>query len=414
MLRTLRTVLIVVAVVIVAAAGALALVLSHGSPSGAPHAANATPGSRAASALNPALFCADWAVIPLAPSDGTPDLYGVAAISTSDVWAVGTSGDTRGVALHWNGVTWKRSQTPSLAGQVYLRGVAAASPTDVWAVGWVVTSQQGSTALIEHWNGSQWSVANTSNAASGQQNQLDAVAVVTSSDVWAVGTAGLTNTQPLMLHWNGATWTDVSSGPAPYASELSSVSGVAGNDVWAVGSSGGSGPSPLVEHWNGSRWQIVSAPQGPTGTSALNGVVARSSGDVWAVGYGVSFPAGISLTEHWNGNAWQVVGSPNPDRQGVNSLTAVAAVAGSETLWAVGLRGPELSVGSPPGARFLIEEWTGGAWEVVPGPNAPGAAADLYGVAATPSGDVWVVGSGGLTMMHTGPATRASLACPRA
>lgn len=33
-------------------------------------------------------------------------------------------------------------------------------------------------------------------------------------------------------------------------------------------------------------------------------------------------------------------------------------------------------------------------------------------VAATPGGDIWVVGNAGLTMVHTGSVTRANLACP--
>lgn len=416
MRRTLRTARIVAAVaigVVGLTVAALALVLSHGSPIGAPHAVATASNPHAGSRLNPALFCANWAIVPLAPSDGAPDLASVAAIATNDVWAVGASGDTRGVALHWDGSAWKRYQTPSLAGQVYLRGVAAASRTDVWAVGWFVTSQQASIALVEHWNGSQWSVASTSDVAGGQQNQLYGVAVVSSSDVWAVGTAGLTNTQPLMLHWNGARWTNASaSGPAPYASELSGVAGAASDDVWAVGSSGGSAPRPLTEHWNGSQWQIVPAPQGAKDGGALNGVVARSSNDVWAVGYGVTVPTGISLAEHWNGNAWQVVSSPNPNAQGVNPLTAVTAVPGSTNLWAVGALSAAESIGAPPGAQFLIEEWIAGAWKAMPGPDAPGATGYLYGVAATPAGDVWVVGNGGLTMVQMGAVTRANLACP--
>jgi hypothetical protein len=226
------------------------------------------------------LFCTNWAIIPLPQSVGTPDIYAVAAIATNDVWAVGQSGDTRGLAIHWDGSTWTRYQTPSLAGQVGFRGVAAASANDVWAVGWIETSHQSSTALVEHWNGRQWSVASASDVTRGQQNLLYGVAVVTSTNVWAVGTTGLTNNQPLMLHWNGARWTVVPGPPAPYGSQLNSVSGVNGNDVWAVGSSGGSGPSTMAEHWNGKGWQIVPVPQGPTGGGALNGVVARSSSDV--------------------------------------------------------------------------------------------------------------------------------------
>jgi hypothetical protein len=203
----LRTALIVSAVVIVVAVVGLGLVLSHGSPTSAPAAV------ASATSPPPSPLCADWAIIPLDPGYGAPDLSSVAAIATNDVWAVGTSGDTQGIAVHWNGSAWTRYQTPSQVGKVYLRGVAAASATDVWAVGSIVTGQFSSTALVEHWDGSQWSVAATSDVTAGQQNFLSGVAVVTSSDVWAVGTTGLYNTEPLILHWNGAAWSDVSGRP---------------------------------------------------------------------------------------------------------------------------------------------------------------------------------------------------------
>ena len=120
------------------------------------------------------------------------------------------------------------------------------------------------------------------------------------------------------------------------------------------------------------------------------------------------------LMLHWNGKDWQVVKSPSPDTKGVNPLIAVKAVAGSTTLWAVGeeIRGE--STGGPTGGPFLIEQWTTGAWKVVPGPSGPSGMGFLYGVAATPDGDIWVVGGAGLTMVRAGPATRGKLNCPPA
>ena len=61
--------------------------------------------------------------------------------------------------------------------------------------------------------------------------------------------------------------------------------GVAQNNVWAVGGRDmtpvpASGQS-LIEHWNGTAWSV--APAVPT-VGILNGVAARSSTDVWAVG----------------------------------------------------------------------------------------------------------------------------------
>ncbi len=51
----------------------------------------------------------------------------------------------------WNGSSWTE-QSPSGSGELF--GVAALSATDAWAVG---TTPDGD-ALIERWNGSAWSV----------------------------------------------------------------------------------------------------------------------------------------------------------------------------------------------------------------------------------------------------------------
>jgi hypothetical protein len=125
----------------------------------------------------------------------------------------------------------------------------------------------------------------------------------------------------------------------------------------------------------------------------------------------VSFPSGISLTEHWNGISWQVVKSPNANKKDVNPLNALAAVPGSETLWTVGETAPGIVINGQSQAAFLIEEWTGQSWQAVPRLVAAGTQGNLYGVAVTPTGDVWVVGGAGLTMVHMGPVTRASLGC---
>src|SRR4051812_37639934 len=73
----------------------------------------------------------------LSPNVGTcSQLTGVAALSATDVWAVGSSCSRsidRTLALHWNGRAWSVAKSPNVG--VYgnsLRKVIALSPTDVW------------------------------------------------------------------------------------------------------------------------------------------------------------------------------------------------------------------------------------------------------------------------------------------
>ncbi len=67
-----------------------------------------------------------------------------------------------------------------------LNGIAAVSATDVWAVGRYGDSNGDEHTLIEHWNGSSWSAIPSPNPG-GQSQGLSSVAAVSASDVWAVG-----------------------------------------------------------------------------------------------------------------------------------------------------------------------------------------------------------------------------------
>jgi hypothetical protein len=72
-------------------------------------------------------------------------LYGAAATSASDVWAVGP--DPSGMLIqHRNGTVWTQTVTPALG---FLISVAAPSASDAWTAGG--TGWFGSQTLIEHW-----------------------------------------------------------------------------------------------------------------------------------------------------------------------------------------------------------------------------------------------------------------------
>ena len=60
-------------------------------------------------------------------------LYGVAAISARDAWAVGYAGShstSEPLIAHWNGKAWKRLPGPRPGLGSYLYGVAAISASD--------------------------------------------------------------------------------------------------------------------------------------------------------------------------------------------------------------------------------------------------------------------------------------------
>lgn len=65
------------------------------------------------------------------------------------------------------------------------------------------------------------------------------------------------------------------------------------HDVWAV--------SDAIEHWDGSRWRLMSAPPVFDG---LDGVVALSTHDAWAVGTANNVG---QIILHWDGARWSHV-----------------------------------------------------------------------------------------------------------
>ena len=96
---------------------------------------------------------------PAAESDAR--LFGVSAVSASNVWAVGYTTDAttdlaQTLILHWDGSNWTRQMSPTPAGDNgLLLGVDALSANDVWAVG-QSGNGPGEVPLALHWDGTAW------------------------------------------------------------------------------------------------------------------------------------------------------------------------------------------------------------------------------------------------------------------
>ena len=338
------------------------------------------------------------------PSPGAFDnrLSGVAVLSPSNTWAVGTFFNDamenfgRTLIEHWNGSSWKREPSPNPGGSSennVLLGAAAVSPTDVWAVG--DYSISGTTrTLIEHWDGAAWKQVPSPNVTSA--NILTGVAAVSATDVWAVGEYfnSIDVGQTLVEHWNGTTWRRVPS-PNPGGSSngnfLFGVAAVSSADVWAVGGyviGTAHVHKTLILHWNGAAWKQVPSPNPSSTGNLLNGVSVSSATDAWAVGdYFNSAGIEQTLIEHWNGTAWKRLPSPNPGGAShFNILNGVAAVSAAYAC-AVG----DYS-NSANADETLIEHWNGAAWKQVPSPN-PGSTGNLLnGAGASSATDIWAVG----------------------
>jgi hypothetical protein len=358
------------------------LVVALAFPAGASDATSAAPSA-----------VGRWRQVPSPnPSDQANYLSALAPVAPNDVWAVGAwyrpSSTPGTLTEHWDGSNWSVVSSPNATGGYNeLYGAAAVSSTDVWAVGYHNISAYGSEKTMAlHWDGARWSIVQTRNMGP-DANEFRAVAPVAANDVWAVGFGASTSGEvgrPLIEHWDGGRWSLVR---APNVGSgfgiLNGVVALALDDVWAVGSHG---DSTLIEHWNGRTWTVVPSPDGTRAESELYAVSASAPDDVWAVGDSYDNQGSDTLVEHWDGIEWSVV--PSLDGPKPNTSLFGALAFGSGDVWAVGSMYDPV----PVDYRTFTEHWDGAAWTVVPSPN-PGPLYDLLvGVAGFPGGAVWAVG----------------------
>jgi len=236
-------------------------------------------------------------------------------------------------------------------------------------------------------------------ASTHQSSELFGVSVVSASDVWAVGVARPDggSARTLIERWQGRRWRTLpSQDPSPGDSFLNGVVALSPSDAWAVGLSrtpAGSART-LIQHWDGRRWGIIASPNSGSGDNALVAVAAASEHDIWAVGYHDSGSVYRSLVEHWDGNRWRIVALPLHSGGG-DGLNAVDVVAPG-LVWAVGgsarSRGP---------SQPLVLRLSGHRWSSVPAP-ASLRSATLNGVAAWGGKAASIVGA-----MRSGGGDRA-------
>jgi hypothetical protein len=321
--------------------------------------------------------CRDWKVVA-SPTVESGILYGVSAVSSTDVWAAGTVGGLAPLIEHWEGATWTLVQQEGVGNE--LKGIAAIDSSDVWAVG-----NQGAKpyTLIQHWNGSTWSVVPS--PSPGRDTYLYSVSAVSTNDVWAAGSFTLpdgTSVQPLFLHWDGTSWTQARLPVLPFGGIMYSIDALSSSDAWAVGYQATSHQFelvPLIEHWDGRRWRPV--PAGPVegdGDDILQAVTAITNDDVWAVG---RQRTSLTLAQRWDGTAWTNVTIRND-----GSLWGASAESTSD-VWAVGSY-----LDDQAHAQASSEHWNGTAWAPLRTPH-PNLQSYLFSVDATSGQDVWASGA---------------------
>ncbi len=334
----------------------------------------ATPSPSPSPTASPTPACAPtWDVLRSAnPGDAPTTLLGVTAVTSSEAWAIGGTGErdapTAVAIQRWDGTRWSAIEAPSPGTFLNeLRAVDAAEPNDVWAVG-RTSSGFGDDPLILHYDGTDWSPVELPDEIDGV---LNGVVAVSPTDVWAVGSVGdpaVSLERALVLHWDGTAWADVEVGHTIGGgkSALVDIEGVSPTDLWAVGYHHF---QPLVLRFDGQAWSRSPTDVGGT----LNAVEAFATSEVWAVG---------SSIQRFDGSTW----SEAPVTREGAELVDVAAIGGLD-IWAVG----SLPAKEQDTTRAAVYRYSGRRWVPVDGPSVAGSDA-LTGVDALPDGTLLAVG----------------------
>lgn len=223
-----------------------------------------------------------WRIVPSPdPGTGNDALNGAAAMSARSIWAVGSrqqgTGPTRTLIEHWNGTRWRIVASPdpgTVKTSSALYGVAAGSARQAWAVGG--DSLSGGRVLALRWNGVRWSVSRTGNPRRGSPVLSD-VAATSARYALAVGTTsgpGKGQVRTLAEQWTGSAWSIVPSPTPVGGARLYAVAARNRDYAWAVGSIGYLWNKTLAEHWNGRTWTQVPAPSPSPIDNLLAGVTA--------------------------------------------------------------------------------------------------------------------------------------------
>jgi len=165
----------------------------------------------------------------LATSAGSDNLYGIAAITTSNIWVVGRNG-----AIYEStnaGVTWTAIDpgwgTDAMGRRRHLYGIWAGSINDVWIV--------GGGGLLLHYDASADEGERWTRYTAPVKTVYRAIWGVASDDVWVVGDRR--GGHGTIIHWDGVEWTDKSTALSAPDYDWWSVHAIAGGH-FVVGADG--------------------------------------------------------------------------------------------------------------------------------------------------------------------------------
>ena len=129
-----------------------------------------------------------WSLVS-SPAFTGVSVAAISAHASNDVWVVGGNGSNAGVE-HWDGTSWSLVSSPdpthSPGLDSFLSGIAAISASDIWAVGFNFASLGSWDTLTEHWDGTSWKIIGSANPGTFK-NALFGVSTLSDGTVAAAG-----------------------------------------------------------------------------------------------------------------------------------------------------------------------------------------------------------------------------------
>lgn len=288
-----------------------------------------------------------WTAVQL-PNVGAQQniLQAVSMPSPGKAWAVGDfiTGKFRQHTLieHFDGAIWSVVSSPNPGDlQNILYGVAAITDTDVWAVGAHQKAPGLWHTLTEHWDGSKWSVVQAVDVGSNG-NQFYAVKALATNDVYAIGQQAGPGfpSQALIEHWDGTSWSVVASPSDASASALPLGLTATASSVTVVGEQE-TDTAPYTSYVTvgaANALSIQSTPNLGLGENDPFAVTIANDGSTWVAGWAVDPATDLHdplVLQGVNG-VFSLVSVPNPSTGGDSGFAAITTIPGGG-MWAVGV-----------------------------------------------------------------------------
>jgi hypothetical protein len=307
-----------------------------------------------------------WTAYPLPNvGDNENSLLNVSELRGGRTWAVGYYIDEnyhqQALVEHYDGRDWSviPAQDPGAEGNI-LYGVAAISDWNVWAVGGERDAHGVWHPLVEHYNGHAWSVVSFPTSANPGSELLYAISADAAHDIYAIGQDGTSFPERLVIgHYNGSRWTRATS-PKDATESLDPLGIDAHRGALTIVGQRESDTVPnttLVASGTSSSVTLRTTPNVGAGENDLFSVTRAAKRSEWAAGWYIDPTNGGNhepLVEHRVNGIWQVDKSVDTDSfasdGGDNGFASIAAIPRGG-LWAVGVQ----TIASTGATQTLIE-----------------------------------------------------------